>query len=310
MHGTNETVPSAFTVYLPSFETVRVERLQLLALYGAVAFAGHSFTVDALRFVHADAVSFDRTLITWVAFCSLTDVSFERLGGGGTIGVRVDVAVWPVASVTRYVIGVFVPDVIPATATNVTTPVVVLSVYVPSPEMVRVAPHVFGVTDVFTRHVADVVKAGPPVVASPPVPVNVVNVAVPPGTTTFDSGVATGAGGGVTVGVMVPAVFWFNTSDTTYWIGVAVPVNDGNGSKVTTPVVVFSVYVPWFVTVSVVPVHDAIAVPLAQIPSGTGLRDVPEPAESLEVGVNVWLMSQFPVPVSATAAGGGITVGV
>ena len=40
-------------------------------------------------------------------------------------------------------------------------------------------------------------------VASPEVPVIVVNVAVPPGITGFVSGVATGAGGGVTVGVIV-----------------------------------------------------------------------------------------------------------
>jgi hypothetical protein len=49
LHGTKETVPLGFTVYTPSFETVRVERLQFVALNGAVAPDGHSFTVGALR---------------------------------------------------------------------------------------------------------------------------------------------------------------------------------------------------------------------------------------------------------------------
>jgi hypothetical protein len=89
----------------------------------------------------------------------------------------------------------------------VTTPVEVLSVYVPSPLIVSDVTHVFGVTDVLTRHVADVVKSGPPVAASPPDPVKVVKVMVPPGATTFVSGDAAGAGGDVTVGVIVPADF-------------------------------------------------------------------------------------------------------
>ena len=84
-----------------------------------------------------------------------------------------------------YVIGVFTPGVALFNATNVTTPVVVLSVYVPSFAIVSEVPHVFGITEVFTKHVADVVNAGPPVVAKPPVPVSVVNVAVPPGNTSF-----------------------------------------------------------------------------------------------------------------------------
>ena len=49
--------------------------------------------------------------------------SSTAVGGGGTIGVNVLVAVWPTTSVTRYVIGVFVPDVIDPDAANVTTPV-------------------------------------------------------------------------------------------------------------------------------------------------------------------------------------------
>ena len=80
---------------------------------------------------------------------------------------------------------------------------VVFTDHVPSPEIVNDAPHVFGVTEVSTKHVADVVNDGPPVDAKPPTPVNVVNATNPPGITVLDSGVAVGAAGGVTVGVMV-----------------------------------------------------------------------------------------------------------
>lgn len=161
-----------------------------------------------------------------------------------------------------------------------------------------------------TRHVADVVKEGPPDAARPPVPVNVVNATEPPGMTVLCCGLAVGAGGGVTVGVIVEAVFWPSASTATYRTGVAVPVKDGNGSKVTTPVDVFNVYVPSFATVSDVPVHEAMAVPVVQIPAGDGLRVVPVPAASFAVGVNVWFTSQLPVPVSGVAVGTPVTVGV
>ena len=51
------------------------------------------------------------------------DESFTATGGAGTTGVSVEVAVWPVMSVTRYVIGVFVPCAAFTSATKVTTPV-------------------------------------------------------------------------------------------------------------------------------------------------------------------------------------------
>ena len=125
------------------------------------------------------------------------------------------------------------------------------------------------------------------------------------------SAIATGAGGGVTVGVIVPSDFCPSESATTYLIGVAVPVKVGSGSKVTTPVDAFSVYVPWPATVSVVEVHDAVAVTeLRQIPVGIDTSDAPEPAESFDVGVKVWLVSNDPLPESAAAVGGGTTVGV
>ena len=55
------------------------------------------------------------------------------------------------------------------------------------------------------RHVNDVLKPAA-AVARPEVPVVVVKVAVPPGVTDFDSGVATGAFGAVTLAVMVAVV--------------------------------------------------------------------------------------------------------
>ena len=101
---------------------------------------------------------------------------------------------------------VFVPAVAFASATNVTTPVVGFSVKVPSPAMVTTlsASQAAGFDPGAMRHVAlaPLVCSCVPV-ASPDVPVIVVNVAVPPGITALVSGVAIGAGGGVTVGVIV-----------------------------------------------------------------------------------------------------------
>ena len=71
--------------------------------------------------------------------------------------------------------------------------------------------------------------------ASPPGPLMVVNVAVPPGITDFDSGVATGAVGIATVGVIVAFVTCPVVSATTYFTGDAVPVNVDKGSNVTVP---------------------------------------------------------------------------
>ena len=70
-----------------------------------------------------------------------------------------------------------------------------------------VVPQVFGVTKVFTKHVAAVVNAGPLVDAKPPTPVNVLNETDPLGITVLDSGVAIGALGEVTVGVIVDNTF-------------------------------------------------------------------------------------------------------
>jgi hypothetical protein len=298
-------------VYFPTSGTDSDDRLQFVPLNGAVAFVGHNFKVDAFNAVDDAAESFDNGDKTCVSNCSSTDESGFTVGGEGTMGVSVDVAVWPVSSVTRYVTEVFVPGVTVETAVNVTTPVDVFNDHEPSPGMLSVVPQVLGVTNVFTKHVAEVVNAGPLVDAKPPTPVSVLNETDPLGITVLDSGVAVGASGDVTVGVIVERTFWLKLSATAYLIEVAGPVNEGNGSNVTTPVTLFNVYVPWFEIVSEVAVHEvATNTVLRQIPEGTATIDAPEPAESFDVGVNNWFVSHAPVCASAVAVGGGTTVGV
>jgi len=101
--------------------------------------------------------------------------------------------------------------------------------------MVTDVPHV----DVAgsTMHVAPAPDVTNPVpVARPEVPVIVVKVAVPPGTTSLVSGVAVGAAGADTVGVMVAWTVLSRVSATWYVTGVVtVPLNVGSGSNVTDP---------------------------------------------------------------------------
>jgi hypothetical protein len=75
----------------------------------------------------------------------------------------------------------------------------------------------------------------------------------------LDSGVATGAFGAVTVGVIVALATWPVESVTTYFTGVAVPLKVGKGSKVTVPLA-FTVYVPSPAIVNVVRLQLALAV--------------------------------------------------
>jgi hypothetical protein len=77
--------------------------------------------------------------------------------------------------------------------------------------------------------------------------------------TAFDSGVATGAAGIETVGVIVAFVTWPVVSATMYFTGEAVPTNVGSGSNVTVPFAL-TVYVPSFGTVNVVRLQLAFAV--------------------------------------------------
>ena len=291
----------------------RVVALQFDAVNGAVAADGQSRTDVSDKVAGDDAESLETTENPIAFPCSANPVSLRATGGSGIRGVRVDVAVCPVASATRYVTGVFNPGVAFAKAVNVTTPVEVFTEYEPSPAIVSDVTHVFGVTAVLIKHVLDALKAGPPVVARPPVPVSVVNATDDPGSTSFASAVAVGAGGGVTVGVIVARLRWPSASATAYLIGVAVPVKDGSGSNVTAPDVGLKVYVPWLAIEIELPavVHDEAKVTvLRQIPEGTAARVVPDPAVSFDIGVKVWLTSQPPVPTSATAFGGGTTVGV
>jgi hypothetical protein len=111
-----------------------------------------------------------------------------------------------------YETGVFDPEVAPANAAYVTTPVVRFNVYVPWPDtatLVNVHVATPDGNDVPTGHkpVPDeesvVIRAGPPDVPKPPAAVTDVNATDAPGPTDFVSLPAVGDGGEVTVGVMV-----------------------------------------------------------------------------------------------------------
>ena len=108
---------------------------------------------------------------------------------------------------TWYLSAVFIPAVAVASATNVTTPVEVFNVYVPTPTTVTTpsVSQASGVEPGVIKQVNDVSRPTPEV-ASAPVPVKVVKATVPPGMTDFDSAVATGAAGAVTVGVIFAPV--------------------------------------------------------------------------------------------------------
>ena len=118
-------------------------------------------------------------------------------------------------------------------------------------------------------------------------------------------GVAVGAVGAATVGVIVAVAFWVNASTTAYLIGVAVPEKVGNGVNVT--VEPLNVYVPSFAIVK------DVAVQLAAGVETVGQRPtMVTPAGSLVSGVIVCAVFHAPLFVSFTATGatGGATVGV
>ena len=87
--GTNVTVPFAFTVYVPWPATSRVSRLQLAF---AVDVVSHNFTEVAIRVAPVPAASPVKTSITWLVLYAPLEVSLSAVGGGGTIGVNVEVA--------------------------------------------------------------------------------------------------------------------------------------------------------------------------------------------------------------------------
>ena len=131
-------------------------------------------------------------------------MSLVAAGGGGTIGVKVLVAVRPATSVTRYVTEVFVPGMMEAEAVKVTTPVAGSRVHVPSPSIVTELLTAHVVVPGLNKHVAfGPVVTSPVPVARPDVPVMGVKEIVAPGKTNFVSGFAEGAPGGATVGVII-----------------------------------------------------------------------------------------------------------
>jgi hypothetical protein len=96
------------------------------------------------------------------------------------------------------------------------------------------ASHVGGEDPGVIKHVRDASKPTPEV-ARPPAPVMVVNVAVAPGITALDSGVATGTAGVPTEVVSSAFAICPVESTTTYLTAGACPVNVSTGSNKTVP---------------------------------------------------------------------------
>ena len=129
-NGLNVTVPSGFTVYVPSPGTVTEVLSQLLGVCNGSM--PHNFTVDATSgALEWPGSSLSSMSITWFVSYGPVEVSFSSSGAGGTTGVRVLVAVCPAMSVMRYVTEVLDPDAIDDDAAKVATPVVWFMVLVP-----------------------------------------------------------------------------------------------------------------------------------------------------------------------------------
>ena len=127
-----------------------------------------------------------------------------------------------------------------ATAVKVTTPELIAQV--PSPATTKL-PLVMQLLGVAGSTMQLAVKLAEPVVAKDEAPESMsVKVAVVEGKSVLVCGVAIGAAGAATTGVMVAITFWPTTSATTYLIAGAVPENVITGVNVT--VLPLSVYVP------------------------------------------------------------------
>ena len=171
----------------------------------------------------------------------------------------------------------------------------------PSPSQVVV----FGVY----KHVAPVFKPTPDD-ARPLVPVKVVNATVSPGFTDFVWGVATGAFGAATVGVIVALVCWLLVSVTTYFTGVAAPLNVGSGSNVTVPSGL-TVYVPSLGTTSESKLHELLADDVVKHNFKVlGIYVAGAVVVSLDNGEITWLVSYAPLGVSLLATGAAGITGV
>ena len=172
--------------------------------------------------------------------CGAAEESGDATGTSGMIGVNVEVALSAAASVTLYVTAVLVPGVMLASAANVTTPELIDQV--PSPATVKL-PLVMQLLGVAGSTMQLAVKFAEPVVASGDAPESMsVNVVVVAGKSVLVCGVAIGAAGAATTGVMVAITFWPTTSATAYLIAGAVPEKVITGVNVT--VLPVSVYVP------------------------------------------------------------------
>jgi hypothetical protein len=144
--GLKVTTPVvASTVYTPSPETVNEVEVQLAS---AVPVA-QSRTEPGTNVAPPPlAVSPTKMSITWSTFEAPVDVSLSAVGvpaagtsPAATVGVIVAEAIDPKELATTYLTGVAVPANVDS-GVNVTTPVVVLTVYVPSPAIVSdVAVH-------------------------------------------------------------------------------------------------------------------------------------------------------------------------
>jgi hypothetical protein len=89
-NGSKVIVPFAFTVYVPSFGTVSVVRLQLAFAVDVVA---QSFTLVGTNVAGVVTESLLKGEIVWLVSNAPVEVSFTATGGAGITGVRVEVAV-------------------------------------------------------------------------------------------------------------------------------------------------------------------------------------------------------------------------
>jgi hypothetical protein len=208
-----------------------------------------------------------------------------------------------------YLIGVAVPENVDS-GLNVTTPVVVLTVYTPSPATVNVVNAAVSqlaslVPVTHSRTEVGSSVSLPPLAVSPTntsinwftsdAPVEVSLSAVGP--------LATATAPAATVGVIVAEALDPKEFATTYLIGVAVPANVDNGVNVTTPVDVSTVYVPSPAMVSDVAVHTESSVPVVHSRTEDGINVAPVPATSPVSTSITCAVLEAPEEVSLSALG-------
>lgn len=111
----------------------------------------------------------------------------------------------------------------------------------------------------------------------------------------------------VMVAVIVELNAWPIMSVAAYLIAVAVPAKDASGAKVTTPVPVLSVHVPWLATVT--EVAKQFGGVSSALHSASRPADLPD-AVSFDSGVKVTVLSTAAEPVSGVGLGvaGELTV--